>query len=75
MLRASIRDWFCMLVLAFWLRKATPEQMNALGADLIRRGVELKSPTQPGQAPVQVMAYRELDDEFVPQEQGKWGPA
>lgn len=77
MLRASIRDWFCMTVLAHWLGHATPAQMYALGSDIVRRAVEIENPVEAGHnLQAEVMVYRQLDDEFVPQEQEqKWGPA
>jgi hypothetical protein len=42
-MRASIRDWITMTVLAHWLSKASAPQVIALGSDLVGRGVFMQT--------------------------------
>lgn len=43
MLRAQLRDWFAMRVVAWWLKEATVEQALALGKHLVRHGIQAQT--------------------------------
>lgn len=70
MLRAQLRDWIAMLLVAWWLKGATAEQAIALGKHLVRHGIM----EQTGQslAPEVQIHYVESPEVVEQEHQQKW---
>ena len=63
----EIRDWFCMGVLAYWLKYATAQEAIAVGSNLVRMGIEAQT-GQPWPTPQVELVYGDaVGDEGRPQ--------